>query len=87
MTIEVSKGTKLEINKKPACLRLFVFFEKNMLAAHAAMKANTEIAGKEIGIPPQNFCRITEEYGLISVTWHPDWPLASLAAMPGTKEQ
>src|SRR5688572_16099318 len=87
IAIDVENGSVVASARNPVARRSPSRRVTSSVAAKNARNANTDIAGSETGIPPQNVFRSTDEYGLIIVTPQPELPGASSDAIPGTNEQ
>src|SRR5690349_24351614 len=82
ITKDAPTGNKVAASAKPVAATSSCLSRSTSHSAQNARKQNTDIAGSEIGIPPQTDDRNTDEYGLIKVTWQPLLP-TSVEPRPG----
>jgi hypothetical protein len=86
ITPEVTAGSAVAAARNPVARGSFCRPVRQTSIANRRMKAKTDIAGKEIGIPPQTRVRMMDEYSLIMVVLQSDLP-ASVLLRPGVNEQ
>src|SRR5262245_8807116 len=82
----VTAGNAVASAMNPAALGSSCRPVSTSSTANRSRKANTDMAGSEIGTPPHTLVRMTDEYSLIIVVLQSDLPASALLS-PGVKEQ